>query len=56
LLGINERPQQGEKIWVIWTHLGNEQCREELDRMRKLARTWQTIHEGADRGLALAEF
>jgi hypothetical protein len=35
---------------------GNEQCREELDRMRKLARTWQTIHEGADRGLALAEF
>ena len=56
LLGINERPQQGEKTWVIWTHLGNEECRKELDQMRNLARSWQTIHEGMGRGLALAEF
>ena len=56
LMGTGERPQQGEKIWVIWTHLGNKDCREELNQMRQRARSWQLIHEGADRGLALAEF
>ena len=56
LFGQYERPQRGEKTWVIWTHLGNEDCRKELDRMRQQARSWQLIDEGADRGLALAEF
>lgn len=50
------RPQRGEKTWVLWTHLGNEDCVRELDQLRSLARTWRIVHEGPGRGLALAEF
>jgi hypothetical protein len=56
LMGSEERPPRGEKTWVIWSHLGNEYCRKELDRLREQARSWQLIEDGADRGLALAEF
>jgi hypothetical protein len=56
LLGTSDRLPQGEKIWVIWTHLGDEYCRAELDQLRKQSRSWQLIDEGAGRGLALAEF
>lgn len=49
-------PRQNEKIWVLWTHLGNEDCVRELERLRGRARSWQVVHEGPGRGLALAEF
>jgi uncharacterized membrane protein HdeD (DUF308 family) len=56
LFGPEHRPRPGEKTWVIWTHLGDEFCRKELDQMRERARSWQLVHEGSGRGLALAEF
>ena len=46
----------GGKAWVLWTHLGNENCVKELERIRWRARSWQVVHEGPGRGLALAEF
>ncbi|HXG93900.1 MAG TPA: hypothetical protein VNN73_16270 [Blastocatellia bacterium] len=49
-------PQRGQKTWIIWTHLGNEECVRQLDEVRSRARSWQVIHEGTGRGLALAEF
>ena len=49
-------PQPGEKAWIVWTHMSGEFCRKPLEQVRKLARSWQVIHEGPDRGLALAEF
>jgi hypothetical protein len=49
-------PEQGEKAWIIWTHLGNEDCVKDFEMVRSRARSWQVIHEGPDRGLALAEF
>lgn len=48
--------QQGEKTWVLWTHLGNEGCVRELERIRARALNWQVVDEGPGRGLALAEF
>jgi hypothetical protein len=56
LMGADERPPEGGKAWVIWTHLGNEFCRRELDHLRRQAKSWQLIEDGAGRGLALAEF
>jgi hypothetical protein len=49
-------PGAGEKLWVLWSHLGNEACVSELERVRSQARSWQVVHEGPGRGLALAEF
>jgi hypothetical protein len=49
-------PQPNEKTWVLWTHLGNEDCVKELEQLRGRARSWQIVHEGPGRGLALAEF
>lgn len=49
-------PQQGDKTWVLWTHLGNDDCVKQLERIRSLARSWQIVNEGPGRGLALAEF
>jgi hypothetical protein len=53
---ITGRPSKGDKVWVLWTHLGADNCRRELEQIRNQARSWQVIHEGPDRGLALAEF
>ena len=49
-------PQPNEKTWVLWTHLGNEDCVKELEQLRGRARSWRVVHEGPGRGLALAEF
>jgi hypothetical protein len=49
-------PAEGEKVWIIWTHLGNEGCVKEFEALRARARSWQVISQGAERGLALAEF
>ena len=47
---------RGEKVWVLWTHMGEDRCREQLERMRRSAISWETIHEGPSRGLALVQF
>ncbi|HXG65791.1 MAG TPA: hypothetical protein VNO70_11850 [Blastocatellia bacterium] len=49
-------PPTGEKTWILWTHMSDGDCRERLDEVRSQARSWQLIHEGPGRGLALAEF
>jgi hypothetical protein len=49
-------PPRGQKVWVLWTHLGDDHCRRSLDEVRARARTWQEVHQGTGRGLALAEF
>jgi hypothetical protein len=51
-----EFPERGQKVWVVWTHLGDEYCREYLEKLRSQALTWQVINEGRGRGLVLAEF
>ena len=56
VLGDKHYPPRGEKVWVLWTHLGADFCVEELDIIRGLARSWQVIEEGPGRGLVLAEF
>ena len=50
-----DSPPSG-RCWVLWTHLGNEDCRRELDRVRSLAASWQVVQQGPEQGLALAEF
>ncbi len=50
------QPQQGEKTWVLWTHLGNDDCVKQLEQIRSRSRSWQVVDEGPGRGLALAEF
>ncbi|MFY9610886.1 MAG: hypothetical protein WAU45_20035 [Blastocatellia bacterium] len=49
-------PRLGEKTWVLWTHLGNDDCVKQLEEIRGRARSWQVVNEGRGRGLALAEF
>jgi hypothetical protein len=49
-------PQPGERAWILWTNLSDDYCREWLDVARSSALSWQVIHEGPGRGLALAEF
>jgi len=56
VLGTDRKPEPGEKVLILWTHLGSRRCREELELVRRNARKWQIIHEGPGRGLALAEF
>ncbi|MCI0490005.1 MAG: hypothetical protein L0229_25720 [Blastocatellia bacterium] len=49
-------PPPGRKVWILWSHLGDGHCREELERVRSQALNWQLVHEGPGRGLALADF
>ena len=56
VLGTDRTPEPGQKVLILWTHLGTGRCREELERVRQKSRQWQVIHEGPGRGLALAEF
>ncbi|MBI3654777.1 MAG: hypothetical protein HY231_27405 [Acidobacteria bacterium] len=51
-----EVPEPGQKVWLIWTHLGDDYCRESLEKLRSRALSWQVIDEGRGRGLALAQF
>ena len=51
-----EAPQPGQKAWILWSHMSGEACLKPLEQIRMRARSWQVIHEGPDRGLALAEF
>jgi len=53
----NDRELPPEKrVWIVWSHMGEQRCRATLQQMRERARSWQVIHEGPGRGLALAEF
>ena len=49
-------PERGEKVWILWTHMGEDRCREQLEGMRRSAISWEVVHQGPGRGLALAEF
>jgi hypothetical protein len=49
-------PQPGEKAWILWTDMSDDYCREWSRVTRARALSWQVIHEGPGRGLALAEF
>lgn len=57
LLGNEEQlPPQGQRVWVLWSHMGDRFCRGRLERIRHQAKFWQTIHEDSESGLALVEF
>lgn len=45
-----------QRTWVLWSHLGAEDCVQELDLVRSQARSWQVVYEGSGTGLALAQF
>lgn len=55
-LGARDHPKRGERVFVLWTHLGDEYCLNELQELRRTAVSWKIIREGTDSGLALAEF
>jgi hypothetical protein len=52
----SDKLQPAGKTWVLWSHLGNENCVKSLEAVRLKARSWQMVSEGPGRGLALAEF
>jgi hypothetical protein len=57
LLGSEKRvPPRGQRIWILWSHLGEESCRARLEQLQEQAVFWETVHTGPGRGLALAEF
>ncbi len=57
LLGSEKKaPPRGQRIWVLWSHLGEESCRTRLEQLQEQAVFWETVHTGPGRGLALAEF
>jgi hypothetical protein len=49
-------PEAGQKVWVLWTHLGDDFCKESLQELRAGAKSWQVIDESLGRGLVLAEY
>jgi hypothetical protein len=51
-----QAPHPGQKAWVLWTNMSDDHCRQWMDVARSKALSWQVIHEGPGRGLALAEF
>lgn len=52
----NLKVAPGERIWVLWSHLGAEFCVTSLQEVKARARSWQVVEERSGRGLALAEF
>ena len=51
-----QAPRPGQKAWVLWTNMSDDHCRQWTDVARARALSWQVIHEGPGRGLALAQF
>lgn len=49
-------PRPGERVWIIWAGLSEDRCRKRLEEVRAKALSWQVVHEGPGRGLALAQF
>ena len=56
LAGKRQVPESGEKTWILWTNITDEYCHEWLNEARSRALSWQVVHQGPGRGLALAEF
>ena len=57
IYGTDKQLREGSgPVWILWTHLGTEECREELDHVKMRARSWVVVMEGTGCGLALAEF
>ena len=57
LLGTEKRvPPRGQRVWIIWSHLGEESCRVRLEQLEQQAAVWEVVHTGPGRGLVLAEF
>lgn len=56
LAGKRQLPVDGEKTWVLWTNISDDYCHEWLNEARSRALSWQIIHVGPGRGLALAEY
>ena len=51
-----EMPERGQRVWILWSHLGADACVREMDRVRSRAKSWELFYRGPDSGLALAEF
>jgi len=49
-------PQPGEKAWILWTNISDDYCHEWLDKAKARAFSWQVVHEGPGRGLAIAQY
>ncbi len=56
LFDVNVELLRGERVWVVWSHLGADYCVTDLEHIRAQAKSWQVFAEGNGRGLALAEF
>jgi hypothetical protein len=56
LAGKRQLPESGEKAWILWTNISDEYCHEWLNEARSRALSWQVVHQGPGRSLALAEF
>ena len=56
IAGKRQLPQPGEKTWILWTNLSDDYCREWLDEARSRAVSWEPVHQGPGRGLALAQY
>lgn len=49
-------PPKGKKVWILWTGLGRDDCRNRFNEIKLKSISWQVIYIGAGSGLALAEF
>jgi hypothetical protein len=57
LIETKRKAQEPEgRVWILWTNLSDDYCQQRLDELRSRALTWQVVHEGPGRGLALADF
>lgn len=56
LAGKRQLPKSGEKTWILWTNITDEYCHQWLNEAQSRALSWQVVHHGPGRGLALAEF
>jgi hypothetical protein len=51
-----EMPESGQRVWVLWSHMGLDTCVQQMDRLRSQARSWEDVYRGPESGLALAQF
>ncbi len=51
-----KEPPKGGKVWILWTGLGRDDCRNRLNEIKSKSISWQIIYIGSGAGLALAEF
>jgi hypothetical protein len=51
-----ETPRPGARVWILWSHMGQDKCVRQLERVRSQAKTWEIVYKGPDCGLALAQF